>query len=89
VVDVRTDSSGSANNDVIHTDVMRSGEATTRIVNVYDQKPTQSGERPVRMLNWQRVIRQGRTVLAADFTAHCIWGTADAKSSGMLRSGKT
>jgi len=30
----------------------------------------QSGERPAQKLNWQRLIRQGGTVLAGDFTAH-------------------
>jgi endonuclease/exonuclease/phosphatase family metal-dependent hydrolase len=70
VVDDRTDLSRGANNDVIVTDVRRRAEKITRIVNVYDQKDTQSGERPARKLNWQSVIRQGGTVLAGDFNAH-------------------
>jgi hypothetical protein len=70
VVDERTDLSRGANEDVIATDGRRRGERTTRIVNVYDQKNTHSGERPARKLNWQRVIRQGGTVLAGDFNAH-------------------
>ena len=70
VVDERMDLSRGANKDVIATDVRRRGERTTRIVNVYDQKNTHSGERPARKLNWQRVIWQGSTVLAGDFNAH-------------------
>ena len=70
VVDERTDLSRGANEDVIANDVRMRGERITRIVNVYDQKNTHSGERPARKLNWQRVIRQGGTVLAGDFTAH-------------------
>jgi hypothetical protein len=64
VVDERTDLSRGANDDVIATDVRRRGEKITRIVNVYDQRDGQSGERPAQKLNWQRVIRQGGTVLA-------------------------
>ena len=69
VVDERTDLSIGANADVIATDIRRRGERITRIVNIYDQKTTNSGERPARKLNWQRVIRQGGTVLAGDFNA--------------------
>jgi hypothetical protein len=64
VVDERTDLSRGANDDVIATDVRRRGEKITRIVNVYDQRDGQSGERPAQKLTWQRVIRQGGTVLA-------------------------
>jgi len=64
------DLSRVANDDVIATDVRSRWEMIPRIVNVYDQKDTQSGERPARMSNWQRVIRQGGTVLAGDFNAH-------------------
>jgi hypothetical protein len=70
VVDEWTDLSRGANNDVILADVRRRGEKITRIVNVYDQKDTQSGERPAQKLNWQSVIRQGGNVLAGDFNAH-------------------
>jgi len=45
VVDDRTDLSRGANDDVITTDVRRRGEKTTRIINVYNQKDVQSGER--------------------------------------------
>ena len=70
VVDERTDLSRGANDDVIVTDVRRGGEKITRIVNVYDQRDTQSGESQVQKVNWQRVIRQGGTVHAGDFNAH-------------------
>jgi hypothetical protein len=72
VVDERTDLSRGANDDVIATDFRRRGEKITRIHNVYDQKDALSGERekPARKLNWQRVIRQGGTVLAGDFNPH-------------------
>jgi hypothetical protein len=46
VVDERTDFSRSANEDVIATDVRRTGESIMRIINVYDQKNRHSGERP-------------------------------------------
>jgi hypothetical protein len=44
VVDERTDLGTGANEDVIATDVRRRGERITRIVNVYDQKKTYSGQ---------------------------------------------
>jgi len=72
VVDERTDLNRGANEDVIATDVKRRAGRLTRMVNIYDQKHTHSGERPARKLNWQRVIRQGSTVLAGDFNAHSI-----------------
>jgi len=67
VVDEQTELSIGDNDDVIATDVKRRGENITRIINIYNQKDTQSGERPVQKLNWQRVIRQGSTGLAGDF----------------------
>jgi len=70
VVDERMDLSRGAQDDVIVTDVRRRGEKRTRIVNVYDQRDTQSGERQAQKLNWQSVIRQGGTVLVGDFNAH-------------------
>ena len=70
VVDDRADLSRGANDAVIATDVRRGGETITRIVNIYDQEDMRSEERPVWKLNWQRVIRQGGTVLAGDFNAH-------------------
>lgn len=44
----------------------------TMIVNIYDQTITQLGERPAQNLNWQRVNRQGNTVLAVDFNTQSI-----------------
>jgi hypothetical protein len=70
VVDEHTDVSRGANNEVIVTDVRRRGENITRIVNIYDQRDTQTGERLARKLNFQRVIWQGGTVLVGDFNAH-------------------
>jgi len=71
MVDDRTDFSRSVNDKVIAPDVRRRGEQITRIVNVSNQEEAQSGERegPARMLNWQRVISQGSTVLAGDVNA--------------------
>jgi hypothetical protein len=67
----RTDLSKNALGDVIVVDINRRGEKMTRIVNIYDQKEGETGERQVRKLNWQRIIRQGGggTVLAGDFNA--------------------
>jgi hypothetical protein len=45
VVDERTDLGRGANEDVIATNDRRRGERITRIVHVYDQKNTHSGER--------------------------------------------
>jgi len=45
VVDERTDLGRGANNDVIVTDVRRRGETIIKVINIYDQKDTQSGER--------------------------------------------
>jgi len=70
VVDERTDLRRGAHDDVIVTDVRRRGEKITRIVNVYKQRDTQSGERQAQKVNWQSVIRQGGNVLAGDFNAH-------------------
>jgi len=72
VVHERTDLSRGANEDVIVTDVRTRGERIMRIVNIYDQKNTHSGERPARKSDWPRVIRQGSTNLAGDCKAHGI-----------------
>jgi hypothetical protein len=72
VVDQQTDLSRDANEDIIATDVRRRGERITRMVNIYNQKNMDLGERPVRKLDWQRVIRQGHTVLAGNFNADSI-----------------
>jgi hypothetical protein len=70
VVNAWTDLSRGANDDVIGSDVRRRGEKMMRIVNVYAQRDEQSGEKPAQKLNWQRLRRKGRTVLAGDFNAH-------------------
>jgi len=70
VVDQPPDLSRCANDDVIATDVSRSGENITRMVNIYDERNGQSGERLAQKMNWQRVIWQGATVLAGDFNPH-------------------
>jgi hypothetical protein len=53
VVDERTDVSRGANDDIIVTDLRSKGEKITRIVNIYDQRDTPSGERLARNLTWQ------------------------------------
>jgi hypothetical protein len=72
VVDEWMDLSSGTNEDVTANDVRRRGERITRIVNVFDQKNTHSGERPTRKLSWQRVIRPGNTGLAGAFNANSI-----------------
>ena len=69
----RTDLSRGAKDEVIFTDIRRRREKITRIVNIYNQSDTQSGERLAQKLNWQRVIRQGGTVLVGNFPTHNIW----------------
>jgi len=54
--DERTHLSRGANDDVMVTDVRRRGENMTRIINVYDQRDVQTGERRARKLNWHRAI---------------------------------
>jgi hypothetical protein len=42
----------------------------TRIINVYDQRDVQTGERRARKLNWHTVIQQGGgTIIMADMNA--------------------
>ena len=42
-----------------------------RIINVYDQRHVQTGERRARKLNWHRAIRQGgSTIIPGDMNAH-------------------
>jgi len=69
VVDEGTDLSREANDDVIVTDVRTRDEKIPRIVNVYDQRDMQLGERTAQTVNWQRVSRQGGTHLAGDCNA--------------------
>jgi len=63
------DSNRAANNDVIVTDVRRTGEKITTIDSVYNQRGTQSGERPPQHASWHTVIRQCGTVLAGHIDA--------------------
>jgi hypothetical protein len=71
VTDEWTDLSRGANDDVMVTDVKRRGEKMTRIINVYDQRDVQTGERRARKLNWHRAIRQrGGKIIAGDMNAH-------------------
>jgi len=73
VVGERTNSSSGANGDVIVTEVRGRREKITRIVNIYNQRNTLSGERQARKLNRQRVIWHGGTVLAGEINAHSSW----------------
>ena len=70
VVDEQTDLSRGAHDDVIVTDVRRRGEKIMWIVNVHDQRDTQSGERQAQKVNWLSVIRKGGTALVGDCNAH-------------------
>ena len=47
----RTDLGRGANDDVTFTDVSRRGEMIMRMVNIFDQRVTQSGERLARKLS--------------------------------------
>jgi len=64
----RTDSSTYAGHYIIVVDITRRGEQMIRIVNIYDQRARETGERPAGRLNWQSINRQGGggTVLAGD-----------------------
>jgi hypothetical protein len=54
--DGRTELSRGAYDDVMVTDIRRRGEKMTRIINGYDQRDVQTGERRARKLNWHRAI---------------------------------
>jgi len=54
--DELTDLSTGANIDVGVTDVKRRGGKMTRIINVYDQRDIQTGERQARKPKWHRAI---------------------------------
>jgi len=70
-MDERTDLSRGANDDVMVTDVTRRGDKIARIINVYDQRDVQTGERRARKLSWHRAIQQGGgTIIAGDMNAH-------------------
>jgi len=51
VVDQRTHLSRGGNDDGIVTDAMRRGEMITVIVNIYNQRHMQSGERQAQKVN--------------------------------------
>ena len=71
-MDELTDLSGGGYDNVIDTNIRRSGEKITWIVNGYDQTTAHSAERPARKLNCHSVLRQGGTVLAGDINGHSI-----------------
>ena len=68
----RMDLSKNTLGDAIVVEIETREETMAQIVNIYDQREGETGERPARRLNWQRIIRQegGETVLAGDFNAH-------------------
>jgi exonuclease III len=61
-----------ANDDVIATDVRTRGEKIMRIINFYDPKDAQSGERQrlARKLKWLRAIQYRGTVRTGEWNAH-------------------
>jgi hypothetical protein len=71
VTDERRDLSRGTNNVVMVTDVKKTAEKMTRIINVYDQRDVQTGERRVKKINWHRAIRQeAGTIIAGNINAH-------------------
>jgi len=54
--DELTDLSRGMNDDVVVTDVARRGEKMTRIINGYDQRGLQTGERRARKRIWHRAM---------------------------------
>jgi hypothetical protein len=84
----RTDLSKNTLGDVIVVDIKRRGEKMTRIVNIYDQKAGETGERPVRTLNWQKIIREAVRCLRETSTATANAATQDARNGGTPRTGK-
>jgi hypothetical protein len=69
--DKRTELSRGTNDDVRCTGVRSRGEKITRIINVYDPRDVQTGERWARKLNWHRPIQQGgSTIIAGDMNSH-------------------
>jgi hypothetical protein len=67
-----TDLSKNAVGDLIVVDIERQGEMMPRIVNIYDQREGDTGQRPARRPNWHRIMRQWgcATVLMEHFNAH-------------------
>ena len=65
-----TDLSRGANDNVMGTAVKTKRDRMSRIINVYDRRDLQTGERWARKLNWHTAIRQGGgTIIAGDMTA--------------------
>jgi hypothetical protein len=62
VVGERTESSQEGNDNVLITDLRRSGEKITTIVSIYDQRETKPEWRPGRKLNGQRVTPETMTI---------------------------
>jgi len=67
-----TNLSKKAVGDVNVVDINTRGQKMTWIVNVYDKREGETGERSARRLNWHRILLQGgcRMVLAGDFNTH-------------------
>jgi len=68
----RTDLNKNRLGDLIVVDIKTRGEKMAMTLNIYDLGEGETGEIPLRRLNWQRIIRQGgcSTVLAGDFNDH-------------------
>jgi len=53
----RTELNKNAGNNIIVVATRRKGEKTIMIVMIYDQRARETGERPARRLDWQKIIR--------------------------------
>jgi len=85
-INKRTELSQNARGDVIVVDIKNRGEKITRIVNIYEEREGESGERPAGRLNWQTIIRQEGGGLApeGDFSAQSqLWdpGSTERKDA--------
>jgi len=72
-MNTRTDLSKNIGDDVIVLDIKGTGEKIISIVNIYDQRARETGKRPARRLDRQKIIRRGGgggMVLAGDFNAN-------------------
>lgn len=54
----RTELSEIAGDDIIVVDIKMRGEKMIRIINIYDHRARETGERPARELIWQKMIRK-------------------------------
>ena len=70
----QTHLSKNAGDYVIIIDITRRGEKVIRIIHIYDQRARETGERPARRLDCQKIIWQGGggTVLTGDFNTHSL-----------------